>query len=509
MGFSGIVLAAAQGFFLLVCLTILYRILFRRKSPRAWGQCIINRTRIWAYICIFMVSALWFIYQWSAVTGRQVGFRVLLFLTCATVAILIVESISALVYDYYLIQKKQASIPTIFRDLARGMIYLVLVGLYFWGVLHIDVVPIFTTSAIISIILGLALQDTLGNVFSGLAVHMSHPFSIGDWIKIGAYEGRVDKIDWRSTSIQTLSGDYVVIPNSSLSKLDLQNYSSPTTLHARTITVGAHYSHAPNQVCDTVVTAARAADGVLADPPPQVRVAEYGDCSIVYDLKFWLDDFSRHDEIESNVRKQIWYHFKRTGISIPFPIRDIYHHNAESAGSDILSDGSILLKIDFFKPMNPEEMKALTSRLRHEIYPRGDILFNQGDKGDRFYVVKSGEVEINVAGDSGEILFTTVLGPGEFFGELSLLTGAPRSAAARFRNDTELLSLGKNDLRDLISNHPNLDEMICDALTERQKRTKKVLEKKDELSAATGDADGDESMQRSQLLNRIRTFFAY
>ena len=508
MKWTDYVAATAEDLGLLICLMLLYRLIFRRKTQKPWAQSIIARTRIWAYVCIFFISILWITYQWSVFSGRYAGFKIMLFLTLGSLAIIIVETITALVYDYFLIQKKRASIPTIFRDLVRGGVYLFLVGLYFYGVLHIDVVPILTTSAIISIILGLALQDTLGNVFSGLALHMSNPFSIGDWIKVGEYEGKVEKIDWRSTSIMTLSSDYVVIPNSSLSKLDLQNYSSPTTRHERLVTVSAHYEHPPNIVCDALEIAALAADGVLADPPPRIHLVQYGDSSITYNLRFFIDDFSRHDDIESNVMKQIWYHFKRHGIQIPFPIMDVYHHVTEKSDLDPLDDGRVLGNIDFFKPLTSEEMTSLTKRLRHDLYPRGDVLFRQGDTGDRFYVVKSGRVEVSVARDSGEVLFSTILDKGAFFGEMSLLTGEPRSATAKIVSDAELLSLGKNDLRDLISSHSNLDEFICDAITERQKRTQSSLDKKD--SCIDSEAlDDDETVRRNQMLHRIRAFFSF
>ncbi|MBI2265440.1 MAG: mechanosensitive ion channel family protein [Armatimonadetes bacterium] len=502
-------LATGQAILLLVGLTLIYRILFRAEERRPWARCIITRTRIWAYVSMFFLSGLWLVHQWVSLSGRGLILKVLYLLTAATLTVLLVEALSAFVYDYFLIQRRQASVPALFRDLARGIVYLILIGLFIWGVLHIDITPLLTTSAIVSIIIGLALQETLGNVFSGLALHLSRPFSLGDWIEVGNYEGKVERIDWRATSIRTLSGDFVVIPNSSLAKQDLRNYSSPTSHHARIVSVGAHYNHPPSLVTDTLLAAARSSAGVISDPPPKAWVTTYGDFSITYRLKFWLDDFSDHDDIESNVMRQIWYHFKRSGIVFPFPIREVYHHRSEEGTPDLLGDGAVLGTIDFFKPLTAEAMASLAQRLRHDLYPRGDIVFRQGDPGDRFYVVKSGLVEVAIRNDGGDLLFSTNLGPGSFFGEMSLLTGDPRSAAVRVLEDSVLLSLGKADLKDLLDRHPKLDELICDAIAARQALAQDRMTDMGLASSPEGGSENETRRRSNQLLGRLREFFSY
>lgn len=499
--------AAGKALLILVALNIFYRALFRFEARTRWAHLVITRTRFWAYASMLVVVALWFVTDWETMPGRTRALSMLNVIVSATVAALLVEAMVTLVYDYFLVHRRQASVPALFRDLGKGVIYLLLIGLYLWKVQHINVAPMLTTSAIFSIILGLALQDTLGNVFAGLALHLSHPFSIGDWVKLGTDEGKVEKIDWRATSILTLSGDYVIIPNNTLAKADIRNYSTPLTTHARIVMVDAHYRHPPNQVVDTLLAAAKDAEGVLGEPLPNARLLHYGDFSITYELKFWINEFDRYRDIESNVTKQIWYHFKRSGIIIPFPIRDVFHHQP-GAAADALGDGAVLRTIDFLSPLSDDELASLARSLRHEIYPRGKALFNQGDPGDRFYVVKSGTVEVIVKNSAGEVIFTTTLAQGSFFGEMSLLTGEPRTAAIRMVEDTELLSLGKEDLKDLMSHHTHLDELICDAISARQAHTMgRIAESEAAASRKAGERDAGQ--QRTQLLNSIRSFFSY
>ncbi|MDQ7826638.1 MAG: mechanosensitive ion channel family protein [Candidatus Eremiobacteraeota bacterium] len=501
--------AAGQSLLLLIGLTLIYRILFREEGRRTWARYIITRTKFWAYAAIFLIAILYFEELCTFLPFQKKLAGYVLPFVIAIIAILVVETLAAYIYDYLLIYRYHSSIPVLFRDIIRLGVYLVLIGFYFWAVLKINIAPIITTSAILSIIIGLAIQESLGNVFSGLALHLSHPFSLGDWVKVGEYEGSVQRIDWRATSIQTLSGDYIVIPNSSLAKLDLQNYSSPTSHHARIVEVGAHYQHSPDQVAEALLAAAASADGVLADPAPKVWVTRFGDSSITYNLKFWLDDFSAYNDIESRVMRQIWYHFKRAGIVIPFPIREVFHHGrkeaeaAETIGTDLLSS------IDIFKSLSPEAIASLTRSLRSEIFPGGDVLFRQGDKGERFYIVKSGEVEVSVTNESGERLFTTALGPGSFFGEMSLLTGDARSATVVITREAELMSLGKKDLKELIARNPHMDEVICDAITDRQTRTAGSLSEADGAAFDWPEQSEEQLKLRNNLLTRIRQFFSY
>ncbi len=504
-----LLVAAGQSLLLLTGLTLIYRILFRETGRSTWACYIITRTRFWAYAGIFFISALYFATRYTYLPGQLNVIKIISPFVAASIAIIIIEGISTYIYDYLLIYRYHSSIPALFRDILRLCVYAFLTGFYFWAVLKIDIAPIITTSAILSIIVGLAIQDSLANIFSGLTLHLSHPFSLGDWVKVGEYEGIVEKINWRATSIKTLSGDYIVIPNNTLAKLDLQNYSSPTSDHARIVEVGAHYQHSPDMVTEALLAAAASAEGVLTYPAPKVWVKQYADFSINYELKFWLNDFSAHRDIESGVMRQIWYHFKRRGIEIPFPIRDVFHHHSSDSSREESGCEGMLSSIDIFRSLAPQEIASLSRNLLHEIFPRGDVLFTQGNPGERFYIVKSGEVEVSVTNESGERLFATTLGPGSFFGEMSLLTGDARSATVIITREAELLSLGKKDLKALISQNPNMDEIICDAISDRQTRTACRLSGQEDPLCDWPQEREEQLKLRNNLLTRVRQFFSY
>ena len=333
---------------------------------------------------------------------------------------------------------------------------------------------------------------------------MSKPFSLGDWIRVGNYEGKVDKIDWRATSLLTFSGDYVVIPNSIMSKGDLLNFSSPTIDHSTGVSVSVHYKHPPNYVINTLIKIALNDNNVLKDPEPTVFVTDFSDFSINYSLFFWINDYSIHRRIESNIRKQIWYNFKRDDITIPYPIRDIYSQPVINKANILQQNKELLRSIDFFRPFSQNDIDILVHRIKEEIYPANDMLFSKGDSGDKFFVIRSGSVEIYIENDKKEKIFKNILSNGNFFGEISLLTGESRSASARTLTDCEMITLNKQDLKDIIKNNQQLEKCISKAIVERQMKTSGL--KTDDYSNTQQEII---TKNENQLFEKIRTFFSY
>src|SRR5581483_12021086 len=164
-------------------------------------------------------------------------------------AIALVESISAFVFDYLFAERRHAPVPQIVQSLLRSIVYILLFlfllpQLFAWR----DIAGLITSSAILSIILGLALQETLGNLFAGIGMQISRPYLTGHWVKLGPHEGSVERADWRSVTILTRQGDYVSFPHSMVAKMEIHNYSFPMRLHACEVQVGVHYQHPPSTV---------------------------------------------------------------------------------------------------------------------------------------------------------------------------------------------------------------------------------------------------------------------
>ena len=226
-----------------------------------------------------------------------------------------------IIFDF-LLDNLHIRVPAILRELIHLsiIVLIVLTILYQRG---FDPLSLVTTSAVLTAVIGLALQSTIANVFAGLALHTDRTIGIGDWVQASSMVGRIHEIKWRSTSLWTEDGDVVIVPNSRLLDAEVHNLSRPNNVHRMWVKVGFHYRHPPDEVQRILLDAVRGTPGVRAEPAPDCVLLDFADSAITYALRYWMSDFARHTEIESEVRTRIWYAARRGGLEIPFPIHTI------------------------------------------------------------------------------------------------------------------------------------------------------------------------------------------
>ncbi|MSQ47418.1 MAG: mechanosensitive ion channel [Deltaproteobacteria bacterium] len=315
---------------LFVGLSFVYRLIFRVitwQSPLV--RALTKRTRLSAYVLVPLLTLLWIVRQvlppLLGPSSMLATFTQFTEYALSTVLVLfVVESCSAFIFDYVLAVRYSTIVPDILRAVARGIVYTALFLFLLPQVLAWrDVAALATSSAIVSLILGLALQETLGNFFAGIGMQLSRPYITGQWVKIGTCEGVVERADWRSATLRTREGDLVSFPHSLVAKMEIHNFSVPTPFHACEVAVGVDYRHPPSRIDTVLLRCAYDTTGVCHEPPAEVRLHAYQDSSIQYMLRFWVSDFGDYETIQSNVLKRIWYQFKREKIQIPFPIQNL------------------------------------------------------------------------------------------------------------------------------------------------------------------------------------------
>jgi small-conductance mechanosensitive channel/CRP-like cAMP-binding protein len=324
-----------------------------------------------------------------------------------------------------------------------------------------------TTSAVSAVVLGFALQDTLGNAFAGLAIQSERPFNVGHWIRVTDYEGRVAEVTWRATKLRTKEGNLVVLPNNVVAKEAVVNYSEPGLATQLFVDVGASYLVPPNVVKAAIMEAMRNVPLVLAAPAAEVELVAFDASAITYRARFWIDDYDADDRARDQVRTSIFYVFQRRQIEIPWPISVEYKaelpevdHEAHLreiadalAGTDLL--GSL-----------PADIRAEISRsCRVSGYAAGEAIVRQGDPGQSMFIVASGDVSVVVEPKREEV---ARIGRGGYFGEMSLLTGEPRSATVLAAGDVSVIELSADLFRRLGAEHPAaIEQMAVNALTRR------------------------------------------
>ena len=274
--------------------------------------------------------------------------------------------------------------------------------------------PLLTTSAVLTGLLALSLQETLKNLFTGLWINTERIVAKGDWVKISGREGQIMEVTWRTTRLMTRENDCIYIPNRLLAEGLLENYTFPTPLHIVEVEIGTSYNDPPNKVKDVIIAVAKEIDGVLTKPEPEVWVEGYSDFSIVYKLRAWVDDFLAVPNVKSEINGKIWYAFRRNGIEIPFPVRVTYSRTEEKVSAEGAA-ASALRDIDLLSPLKEDELNRVAAFSRFEFFGADERVVRQGDSGDTCYLIRSGSVDVVLKDEAGDERFITNLKPGDFF----------------------------------------------------------------------------------------------
>jgi small-conductance mechanosensitive channel/CRP-like cAMP-binding protein len=409
--------------------------------------------------------------------------------------------------DFLPLARGRAPVAPIFKDLIRTVF---LVGLLALSVKQAfpkaDIGAIVTTSAILSVVIGLALQESLGNIFSGLMLTIDRPYKPGEWISVEHCEGKVVDSNWRSTRILTRDNDVIYIPNSTMAKSNVMNFSAPTHVHLCRRELEIEFGVQPNKVRHVLVAMMSHLDGVLAEPAPDVFVREYGDSEVNYELRFWIDDYARRPRIESDVMRMAWYHLKREGISMAHPVQEIYLKRERTARRPE-EDVALLKRVDILRPLKEEELVMLAEDLSHQLFAKGEAVCKQGDPGSTFYIVKSGSVSVIVRGGDGVEAEVARLGPGTYFGEMSLLTGDPRTSTCRAIEDSELLCLDRDSFSVLLQENPPVAQAMSEILASRSQATQARLAQERETMVSRRAKEDDGGSHR--IFEKIRSIFGF
>lgn len=406
---------------------------------------------------------------------------------------------------------RRPMMPKLARDVLRVAVLAAAVLVVAKVVLGYSLEAVLVSSTVLSAVVGLALQDVLKNVFSGMALELERPFQRGDWILLDGQPVQVLDTSWRSTRLRSNEGVEFFEPNSTFSTARLTRYGSGAQPVALSFQVGLAYDAPPARVKAALVAAALAAPDALATPPPEAFVEAYGDSAISYRLRVWTRAVGRIQGFRDGVYSRIWYQLQRQGLSVPFPIRTVHVHSArreerEREGSRVERAGRLLGQVDLFRELEPAVLERLAraAALRH--YDRHETLVEEGKGGDSLFVVERGRVLVSKSGTSvgtGTVELAS-LGPGSFFGEMSLLTGEPRSATVTADGPCEVLELSKEALAPILEEDPRLAEVVSAAIAARQASTAATFETR---RGRTREAGAGPAEAEASVLDRIRAFF--
>jgi CRP-like cAMP-binding protein len=336
---------------------------------------------------------------------------------------------------------------------------------------------------------------------------MQRPFEVGDWIQFDdkrEHIGKVREINWRATTTVTLDDVEVIIPNSKLADLPLTNFTKPQRWSRRSIYFTCPYAVPPKRVQNIVVAAIRGSWGVLDTPAPSVVTNAFTERGVEYWLRFFTIEFDKRDGVDGEVRDRVWYGLNRAGIAMPIAVHDVRlrqvsrESDAEAAGQEAQSRERLLRAVPLFAGLPADALVHLALASRQTAFMANEAIIRQGDAGSELFVVQAGEVSVSVRGNSGQDAELQRLGPGAFFGEMSLLAGDRRAATVRATTDCELLVIDKPALAAVFEGAPELVEVVSNIVASR------IAEK----SARLAELPTAAAAEKESLLTRARRYFA-
>jgi small-conductance mechanosensitive channel/CRP-like cAMP-binding protein len=421
---------------------------------------------------------------------RTFGTNAVLFIAWIPLILFFVRVFDLLAFDIFVSRRGNVRAPTLLREIVSIALYAVLFAWAISTIFDKKITAVLATGTVLAAVLGLALQETLGNLFSGIALHLEDSFEVGDVIRSGEVLGVVESVRWRGTRLRTFNNNVVIVPNSVLAR-DRMEVFPRRNLNARVLQIGVDYNFAPAMVIGVLTQAASNVDGVSHDLPCFARVGGFADSALTYEIKYFTNDYSQRDRIDADIRKAVWYAFRRNGISIPYPIR--MHQRYSAPGQRHHPDAAKIIerlqKVDILSPLSRPAQEALADAARVHVYSRGETIIRQGAVGDSMFIVHEGEVAVRIGEDE-----VARLGEGEFFGEMALLTGEVRAADIVALSDVIAVEITKDALQPVLHDLPELAAAI----------SAKVMERRGTLDSLRDETSEEEA---KTILSRIRSYF--
>jgi len=395
---------------------------------------------------------------------------------------------------------KRIDTPTLIRNIFTIIVFTILFLVAFTFLFpDVNLGALFTTSAIFGVILGLALQDTLGNFFAGISLQADRPFQVGDVITVGAqrHTGVVEEISWRAIKIRTFQNHIVLIANSNAAREPIE-VCPRDNLNARLVFFNTLYTDSPAKTIHVVREAVREADNVSDKVTPIVRIKNLGDNGVDYEVKYWLIDYAKYNDTDALVRQRIWYAFRRAGLNFAFPTRTLHierRHGSEMRDGDGGAITERLSAVDIFAPLSADETTMLAQAAVRHVFAPGETVIRAGDPGSSMFVVHKGRVSVQV-NENGRPRTVATLNEGDFFGEMALFTGEPRTANVLALEETEVLEIGHAAMKRVFDTNPDLVESLSFVMSERR-----------EGLASQADSTATSSDSSAGILSAIKRFF--
>ncbi|MBU0524898.1 MAG: mechanosensitive ion channel [Gammaproteobacteria bacterium] len=363
------------------------------------------------------------------------------------------------------------------QDLLGAVIFLIAVIAALAYVLELPVKGVLATSGALAIIVGLALQSTLSDVFSGIVLNTTKPYQLDDWISIDGTEGRVTDIDWRATRLQTSQGSMVVIPNSLAAKAKIINFSRPSDMFGVSISLQLSPHARPQTVLDALERAMQGCRYLLSKPAPSVALKGSSASGVEYEISGFVVSMDQKRMVRNLLFDLAYRHLQASGVSLLSSV--------ESNAPAVLSRPRALLdSSNIFSTLRQEEKDTFSQNMTLQTFRAGDMILPAGEVSDHLFIIESGVVSVQLS--RGGVKFESGrMGPGEVIGEGGILSDTALPAEFSAKTACSLYRIEKDYLKPCLDARHDISEAMTALLDFRLHKAQaltqevpKVVEKK-------------------------------
>jgi small-conductance mechanosensitive channel/CRP-like cAMP-binding protein len=430
--------------------------------------------------------------------------------------LVIIDFVAILLFDLVLLVL-HIEVASIVHDIALGAAYILAV----LNILHrsgVQLSGLVATSAVVTVVLGLSLQATLGNVLGGIALQLDDSIHVGDWLQLpSGVQGRIVAVRWRHTLVETRNWDTIVVPNSALLAENITILGLRTdqpVQHRMWVYFNVDFRYSPEEVITTVEDALQSAPipHVAAVPPPNCICYDFArqgaDSFGYYAVRYWLTDLSADDPTNSSVRVRIYSALKRKGIPLAVPGQTVWvsmddkQHQASKAERELAHRVSVLAQLEMFKQLDEQDRGLLAAGMKPAPFGRGEVITRQDSVAHWLYVLTRGECEVRVRGEAGVEKLVARLESPNVFGEMGVMTGERRTASVIAATEVECYRLDKEIFQGVLRRRPELVDSFSRVMAKRRV----------ELLSVREDLNAEEKRRRiheehRHLISSIQTFF--
>jgi small-conductance mechanosensitive channel/CRP-like cAMP-binding protein len=462
------------------------------------------------YLTTFMLAAILGIVHaegWS----RRVWFMADLF-----EVLVVIDLVAILLFDLVLFAL-EIEVANIVHDIVLGGAYI----LAFIGILHrsgVHLSGIIATSAVVTVVLGLSLQATLGNVLGGIAMQLDDSIHVNDWVQLASgQQGRITAIRWRHTVVETRNWDTIIVPNGALLGENIiilgQRHDQPIQ-HRMWVYFNVDFRYSPEEVINVVEDGLQSTPipSVAAFPPPNCICYDFArqgaDSFAYYAVRYWLTDLGADDPTSSAVRVRLYVALKRAGIPLAVPGQAIWvsmddpQHRQRKVERELAHRVAALEHIEMFAQLTSEDRHRLADGMRPAPFGRGEIITRQDSAAHWLYVLAKGEVEVRIRSEAGVEKVVTRLSAPNVFGEMGVMTGERRTATVAAVTEVECYRIDKDLFKAVLRNRPEMMEIISQVMVRRRVELAAVREGLDAEAKKRRTKE-----ERSRLLSSIQAFF--